>query len=121
MSDIKDEVIITLEELEAIRLTDLEGKTQQEAGEKMNISQSSVSRHLDSAHHKIAKALVLGFAIQIANTSDFFHCDQCGHTWYVSETISITKECEKCGSHDFHVHSSSKGQMSEIKTQILEK
>ena len=83
LSEIAGEVAITLEELETIRLSDLEGLPQKKVGEKMNISQSSVSRHLEEAHRKIAKALVLGFAIQIKNPVDFYHCDECGHTWRI--------------------------------------
>lgn len=100
LSEIVDDVTITLEELEAIRLTDLESLSQQEAGEKMNISQSTISRHLVAAHNKIAKALVLGLAIRIANPTDFFHCDKCGHTWY-STTVG---QCERCSSTEFHIH-----------------
>ena len=88
LSEITGEEALTFEELEAIRLTDLEGLTQQEAGEQMNISQSTISRDLERAHHKIAKALVLGFAIRIANPADFFHCDNCGHTWQLPEDLS---------------------------------
>ncbi len=104
LSEIAGEVAVTLEELEAIRLTDLEGLSQQEAGEKMNISQSTISRHLEEAHRKIAKALLLGFAIRIANSADFFHCDQCGHTWQLPEDLGTVQQCEKCGSTEFHLH-----------------
>ena len=104
LSDISGEVTLTFEELEAIRLTDLEGLTQHEAGEKMNISQSTISRDLEVAHHKIAKALVLGLAIRIANPSDFLHCEQCGHTWLLPEDLSTVQSCDKCGSSDFHSH-----------------
>ena len=106
--EIAGEVAVTLEELEAIRLTDLEGLSQQEAGNKMNISQSTISRHLEEAHQKIAKALVLGLAIRIANPADFFHCDQCGHTWSFLEDVTTVEHCEKCGSTEFHLHSHSK-------------
>lgn len=104
LSEITGEVALTFEELEAIRLTDLERLSQQEAGEKMNISQSSISRDLEEAHHKIAKALVLGFAIRIANPADFFHCDECGHTWKLPEDLSTVHSCDKCGSTEFHSH-----------------
>jgi len=100
LSEIVDDVTITLEELEAIRLTDLESLSQQEAGKKMNISQSTISRHLVEAHNKIAKALVLGLAIRIANPTDFFYCDQCGHTWH-STTVG---KCDRCCSTEFHTH-----------------
>ncbi|MFX0183291.1 MAG: DUF134 domain-containing protein [Candidatus Hodarchaeota archaeon] len=104
LKDILGEVAITLEELEAIRLTDMEGLSQKEAGEKMGISQSTVSRHLDEAHHKVAKALVLGFAIRISNPADFFHCDSCGHTWRLPDDTTIVQQCDKCNSTDFHAH-----------------
>ncbi|UCG04633.1 MAG: DUF134 domain-containing protein [Candidatus Heimdallarchaeota archaeon] len=104
LKDIAGVVDITLEELETIRLSDLEGLSQTEVGEKMNISQSSVSRHLEEAHRKIAKALVLGLAIRIANPVDFFHCVQCGHTWQILKDITGVKQCENCESTDFHTH-----------------
>ena len=101
LQDIAGEVDITLEELEAIRLYNLEGDPQTVVGEKMGISQSSVSRHLEKAHHKIAKALVLGFAIRISNPVDFYHCEnpECGHTWRKE-----VDRCEKCNSTQFHAH-----------------
>lgn len=104
LSKIADEVAITYEELEALRLTDLDGLSQKEAGEKMNISQSSISRHLEKARKKIAKALVNGFAIRIGNPTDFFHCGQCGHTWLFPEDITTVEQCVKCGSTDYHPH-----------------
>ena len=99
LQDITGEVEITLEELEAMRLYDLEGEPQTIVGEKMGISQSSVSRHLEKAHKKVAKALVLGFAIKISNPVDFFHCDECGHTWRKE-----SDQCESCHSTNFHAH-----------------
>lgn len=107
LSQIAGEVAITLEEIEVLRLTGMEGLTQQEAGEKMNVSQSTISRHLDEAHRKIAKALVLGLAIQIDNPADFYHCDQCGHTWKLPEDLGKVSQCEKCGSTEFHLHTHS--------------
>ncbi|MFX0183289.1 MAG: DUF134 domain-containing protein [Candidatus Hodarchaeota archaeon] len=104
LSEIEDEIAITLEELEALRLTDMEGLSQKEAGKKMGISQSTVSRHLDIAHHKLAKVLVHGLAIRIANAADFFHCDSCGHTWLIPEDLTSVQQCEKCGSSKFHPH-----------------
>jgi Zn finger protein HypA/HybF involved in hydrogenase expression len=70
----------------------------------MKISQSTVSRHLEEAHRKIAKALVLGFAIRIANPLDFFHCNHCGHTWRSHKEDDAVKLCENCKSTDFHAH-----------------
>ncbi len=60
-----EEIDLSLDELEAIRLYDLEGLEQDKAATKMNISQSTFSRILASARKKIAKALTKGKAIKI--------------------------------------------------------
>jgi len=60
-----EEVILTVDEFEAIRLKDLEGLEQEEAAKKMNISQPTFFRLLDSARKKIADAIVNGKAIKI--------------------------------------------------------
>ncbi len=104
MSEITEEVIITLEELETLRLTSLEGLSQGEAGKLMEVSQSTISRHLDDVHRKIANALVNGLAIRIENTTEVFHCDECGNIWSFPENKAKTSVCEKCGSNKFHIH-----------------
>ena len=60
-----DEVELSLEEMEAVRLKNLEGLEQTEAAEKMHTSQSTFQRILASANKKIADALVSGKAIKI--------------------------------------------------------
>lgn len=60
-----EEVILTVDEFEAIRLKDLEGLEQGEAAKKMNISQPTFFRLLDSARKKIADAIINGKAIKI--------------------------------------------------------
>ncbi len=60
-----EEVIITKEELEAIRLIDYETKSQKNVANEMKISQPTLSRLLTSARKKIADALVKGKAIKI--------------------------------------------------------
>ena len=56
---------LTYDELEAIRLADLEGLYQEKAAEKMNISRQTFGRIIESAHKKIADALVNGKAMSI--------------------------------------------------------
>jgi predicted DNA-binding protein (UPF0251 family) len=56
---------LTFDELEAIRLTDLQGLYQADAAVKMNISRQTLGRILESAHKKIADALVNGRALEI--------------------------------------------------------
>jgi uncharacterized protein len=59
------EVVISLDELEAIRLADLDGLYQEESAKKMAISRTTFSRIIDSAHRKIADAIVNGKALRI--------------------------------------------------------
>ncbi len=60
------EIILTLDEYEALRLADLEGHYQQQAAEQMQISRSTFSRIIESARRKVAEALVLGKALRIS-------------------------------------------------------
>ena len=62
-----DWIELTLEEMEAIRLYEVEELDQTECAKKMNTSQSTIQRILDTAHKKIAKALIEGRAIKINN------------------------------------------------------
>ena len=60
-----DVVAMTLDELEAIRLADLEGLYQEEAAAWMGVSRATFGRILDAAHRKVAGALVEGRALRI--------------------------------------------------------
>jgi predicted DNA-binding protein (UPF0251 family)/predicted Fe-Mo cluster-binding NifX family protein len=60
-----EEVSMSVEEAEAIRLKDLEGLEQEQGAEKMNISRPTYQRILASARYKIADALLNGKAIRI--------------------------------------------------------
>lgn len=60
-----DEVVLTVDEFEAIRLNDFEGMNQTGAAKKMGISQPTFQRLLESARKKVAEALVNGKAIRI--------------------------------------------------------
>lgn len=58
-------VVIQLDEFEAVRLADLEGLYQEEAAKRMNISRQTFGRIIESAHKKIADALINGKAVRI--------------------------------------------------------
>ncbi len=58
---------LTLEEVEALRLKNIEDLEQIECAQKMNTSQSTFQRILTSAYKKISVALINGKAIEIAN------------------------------------------------------
>jgi len=60
-----DEVVLGLDEVEAIRLADLEGLDQEQTGARMGVSRQTVGRTLEIAHRKVAEALIQGKAIRI--------------------------------------------------------
>lgn len=51
------------DELETLKLCDLEGLTQEQAGSRMGVSRGTVQRTLTSARRKVAEALVEGAAL----------------------------------------------------------
>lgn len=55
-----EQVTLDLDELEALRLADLLGLYQEQAAEKMGVSRATFGRILESAHRKVAGALVEG-------------------------------------------------------------
>jgi predicted DNA-binding protein (UPF0251 family) len=59
------QVRLLQEELEALRLADLEGLTQQEAAERMGVSRSTFQRVVARARRQVALALAEGHALQI--------------------------------------------------------
>lgn len=60
-----DEVCLSIEEMESVRLKDLEDLDQEQCAQQMNISRSTFQRVLGSARKKIAEALLSGKAIRI--------------------------------------------------------
>ena len=60
-----EEVSISLDEFEAIRLADYEGLYHEDAASKMEISRPTFGRILNEAHRKIAECLVKGKALRI--------------------------------------------------------
>ncbi len=60
-----EEVILTLDEYEAIRLADFEQLYQAQAAIRMNISRQTFGRIIESAHKKIADVLISGKALKI--------------------------------------------------------
>ena len=60
-----EEVNLTLDELEAIRLADLEELYQEDAAKKMNISRQTFGNIINLAHKKIADVLLNAKALKI--------------------------------------------------------
>jgi predicted DNA-binding protein (UPF0251 family) len=60
-----EEIPITIDELEAIRLADYEGLYHEEAAKRMKISRQTFGRILNNAHKKVAECLIKGKALKI--------------------------------------------------------
>ncbi len=75
-----EQIVITVDELEAMRLADYLEMTQEEAAQKMQVSRPTVTRMLARAHRAVAEALVGGKAICIEG-GDYRlgqQCQACG-------------------------------------------
>lgn len=60
-----EEVVLGLDELEAIRLADLDGLYQEQAAAQMRISRPTFSRVIEEARRKVADALIHGKALRM--------------------------------------------------------
>jgi len=94
------EVRLSIEEAEAIRLKDTEGLEQEECARKMNVSRTTFYRILSSARQKMADALLNGKAIRIEGgnfemASRRFRCLN-GHEWEVPFEVMINKPPQSC-------------------------
>lgn len=100
-----ERVSLAVDEFEALRLKDLEGQRQEEAAVTMNVSQPTFHRILQSAHNKIADALVNGKAIRIEG-GDYlvreggrlFKCHDCQNEWQEPYGTGRPARCPKCNS-----------------------
>ncbi len=95
-----DEVALTIEELEALRLKDLEGLDQEGCAKKMQVARTTFRRILVSARAKVAEALINGKAIRIEGGNyrlavARFICLECMYDW---EAGGIQRPCPKCGA-----------------------
>ena len=59
------EVFLSLDEVEALRLADLEGKYHTEAASEMKISRGTFGRIVNEARRKVAEAIIGGRALRI--------------------------------------------------------
>jgi predicted DNA-binding protein (UPF0251 family) len=96
-----EEIVLTLEEAEALRLKELEGMEQEQGAQKMNISRPTFQRILASARNKIADAILNGKAIRIDGgnfelAGNRYRC--CGgHEW---QSDNIPGTCPECNTTD---------------------
>lgn len=104
-----EKISLTVDELEAVRLKDLEGLDQEQAAITMKVSQPTFHRILESAHHKIADGLVKGKAIRIEG-GDYvlreggrlFKCYDCQNEWEEPYGTARPVRCPRCKSVNIH-------------------
>lgn len=94
-----DEVNLSIDELEALRLKDRMGLDHEACAERMQVSRPTFHRILKSAHGKVARALTEGAAIRIEGGSyrlmGRHHCQECGQVWQDDGTSEpVCPECE---------------------------
>jgi uncharacterized protein len=65
-----EEVVLTLDELEALRLADFERAYHEDAASKMAISRATFGRVVEQARRKVAEALLKGKALRIETLSE---------------------------------------------------
>jgi predicted DNA-binding protein (UPF0251 family)/DNA-directed RNA polymerase subunit RPC12/RpoP len=83
-----EQVVLNVDEFEAIRLVDYEGLHLEDAARRLEVSRATSARIIDSAHRKIAAALTHGHAIRIEGGSfvlgkNQYHCRDCGSRWEI--------------------------------------
>jgi predicted DNA-binding protein (UPF0251 family) len=108
---ILEAVILTLEEVEAIRLKDMGDLHQEECAVQMGVSRATFHQILKSAHAKLADAIVNGKAIRVeggtvAFAGGRFRCRSDGHEWILppgpmpGATGATSVACPTCQSRD---------------------
>ena len=100
---------------ETLRLADFEGLYQEDAALRMNISLPTFGRIVESAHKKVADALINGKTIKIEGgvvttaQKRTFGCSHCEHSWEVPFGTGRPAACPKCGSNNLHRAKSERG------------
>ena len=104
-----EEVRLTIDQMEALRLADLEGLSQQEAGIMMGVSRATFGRIIQRARRVVAEALIHGKAIlleggnyQAKAAGRLFVSEQCDHRWDAACGTGRPAQCPVCGGADLH-------------------
>jgi len=94
-----EEIFLGADEIEALRLADLEDKYQNDAAELMGVSRQTFGSIIKRAHQKVADALINRKAIRfIPVVSERMHCNNCGRRWAETAYASHSENCPMCES-----------------------
>jgi predicted DNA-binding protein (UPF0251 family)/DNA-directed RNA polymerase subunit RPC12/RpoP len=97
-----DEVVLTVDEREALRLADLEDYSHAEAGERMAVSRATFGRILQNARKTVADALIHGKAIRVEggvytlHKARVFLCLGCERAFEQSGPERRPESCPRC-------------------------
>jgi predicted DNA-binding protein (UPF0251 family) len=103
-----EQVTLGLDELEAVRLADLEGLYQEEAARRMEVSRQTFGNIVASARRKLADCVVNGKLLRIQGGAvrlageRTFACGRCRHHWSLPFGSGPPEACPGCRSHDIH-------------------
>jgi predicted DNA-binding protein (UPF0251 family) len=94
-----EEIFLEADELEALRLADLEEMYQNDAADKMGVSRQTFGNIIKRAHQKTADALINGKAIRITPAvAERRRCRGCGRRWAETEINMKKEHCPDCES-----------------------
>ncbi len=102
-----EHVTLALDELEALRLVDLDGLSHEQAADSMGVSRQTVGRILEAGRRKVADALLNGKAVEIDGGPFRYAgrhgvCRACGHRWAL-DAAAEPAACPACGGADLLV------------------
>ena len=103
-----EQLALAIDELEAIRLVDLEGLSHEQAASVMGVSRQTVGRVLERGRAKVAEALVAGKAIIIGGGQYRVElrsmcCFSCQTVWKAEGEDTAEPVCPSCASRDVGV------------------
>ena len=97
-------VTLSIDEYEALRLSDFTGMSQEEAADEMEISRPTFTRLIEAARKKIGEMIVSGRMLVIEGGNIHFRenlikCRNCGHMFNINIEDDVRK-CPSCGSNE---------------------
>jgi len=96
-----ERVVLTFDEVEALRLSDCEGMYQERAADSMKVSRPTFGRILESARGKVADALLHGKALMFETGPAVqrlvrLRCPACEFEWETDADEELMN-CPACG------------------------
>ena len=105
-----EQVQLTVDELEALRLADFLGLSHEVAGKQMGVSRATFGRIVEQGRRAVADALIHGKAINVEGgnykrvnpgANRAFSCRECDCRWDEPPRTGRPKKCPSCGGQDF--------------------